>query len=127
MAPGVSILAAMMPKNEPGSIPFGKKPSEFALKSGTSMACPHVSGAAAFIKSVHRGWTSSMIRSALMTTGTSSRKIGSSAIFYLVVMCIFYFLQEVQVLLTHIFDLLRFLELLIYSSGMGLEMIDLGP
>ncbi|KAF3448761.1 hypothetical protein FNV43_RR09474 [Rhamnella rubrinervis] len=71
MAPGVSILAAMMPKNEPGNIPFGKKPSDFALRSGTSMACPHVTGAAAFIKSVHRGWTSSMIRSALMTTAST--------------------------------------------------------
>lgn len=79
MAPGVSILAAIMPKSEPGSIPSGKKPSEFALKSGTSMACPHVTGAAAFIKSVHRGWTSSMIRSALMTTGISSQKVESSA------------------------------------------------
>ncbi|XP_004514295.1 CO(2)-response secreted protease-like [Cicer arietinum] len=72
MAPGVSILAAMVPKSdEPGSVPIGKKPSLFGIKSGTSMACPHVSGAAEFIKSVHGRWTPSMIKSALMTTATT--------------------------------------------------------
>ncbi|ONI21188.1 hypothetical protein PRUPE_2G051800 [Prunus persica] len=70
MAPGVAILAAIAPKNETGTVPNGKKPSTFSIKSGTSMACPHVTGAAAFIKSVHRRWTSSMIKSALMTTAT---------------------------------------------------------
>ncbi|XP_061997957.1 CO(2)-response secreted protease-like [Rosa rugosa] len=70
MAPGVAILAAISPENESGSVPHGEKPSKFSIKSGTSMACPHVTGAAAFIKSVHRGWTSSMIKSALMTTAT---------------------------------------------------------
>ncbi|XP_056164746.1 CO(2)-response secreted protease-like isoform X2 [Syzygium oleosum] len=70
MAPGVAILAADIPKNDPGSVPFGMKPSKFSIKSGTSMACPHVTGAAAIIKSVHKEWSSSMIRSALMTTAT---------------------------------------------------------
>ncbi|KAL4275544.1 hypothetical protein AHAS_Ahas20G0117800 [Arachis hypogaea] len=70
MAPGVGILVAMIPKNdEPGSIPIGKKPSLFGIMSGTSMACPHVTGAAAFIKSVHEMWIPSMIKSALMTIG----------------------------------------------------------
>ncbi|KAM5551223.1 CO(2)-response secreted protease-like [Rosa sericea] len=70
MAPGVAILAAISPENESGSVPHGEKPSKFSIKSGTSMACPHVTGAAAFIKSVHHGWTPSMIKSALMTTAT---------------------------------------------------------
>ncbi|XP_050386974.1 CO(2)-response secreted protease-like [Argentina anserina] len=70
MAPGVAILAAISPKNESGTVPNGQKPSKFSIKSGTSMACPHVTGAAAFIKSVHHEWTSSMIKSALMTTAT---------------------------------------------------------
>lgn len=66
-APGVAILAAMLPKiNEA----VGDKPSEFSMRYGTSMSCPHVSGAAAFVKSVRRRWTSSMIKSALMTTDT---------------------------------------------------------
>jgi subtilisin family serine protease len=72
MAPGVSILAALIPKKE--NVPIGKKPSMFALRSGTSMACPHVTGAAAFIKSVHGSWSPSMIKSALMTTGTTRPK-----------------------------------------------------
>ncbi|KAF5186956.1 Subtilisin-like protease [Thalictrum thalictroides] len=67
-APGVGILAAMIPKVEIGSIPKGKKPSQFGIRSGTSMACPHVAGTAALIKSIHPTWSSSMIKSALMTT-----------------------------------------------------------
>lgn len=70
MAPGVGILAAVVPlSTEPGSVPIGKKPSLFSIKSGTSMACPHVTGAAAMIKLVHKSWSPSMIKSALMTTG----------------------------------------------------------
>ncbi|XP_030489278.2 CO(2)-response secreted protease isoform X1 [Cannabis sativa] len=77
MAPGVAILAAMIPQSdEPGAVPTGLKPSDFALKSGTSMACPHVTGAAAFIKSVRPKWTSSMIRSALMTTASEYNNMG---------------------------------------------------
>ncbi|PSS23915.1 CO(2)-response secreted protease [Actinidia chinensis var. chinensis] len=76
MAPGVAILAATIPNKEEGSVPNGRKPSPFALRSGTSMACPHVSGAAAFIKSVHHKWSSAMIKSALMTTATVSNNIG---------------------------------------------------
>lgn len=72
MAPGVGILAAARPVEEAGGdVPAGKKVSNFAIKSGTSMACPHVAGAAAFIRSVHRRWSPSMIRSALMTTATT--------------------------------------------------------
>jgi subtilisin family serine protease len=37
--------------------------------SGTSMFCPHVSGATAYIKSFHPTWSPAVIRSALMTTG----------------------------------------------------------
>ncbi|XP_054791110.1 CO(2)-response secreted protease-like isoform X2 [Prosopis cineraria] len=72
MAPGVAILAAIVPKSTaPGSVPPGERPSLFGLNSGTSMACPHVTGAAAFIKSVHKRWSPSMIKSALMTTATT--------------------------------------------------------
>ncbi|KAK8611350.1 hypothetical protein V6N13_131404 [Hibiscus sabdariffa] len=70
MAPGVAILAAVIPKVEQGSTLDQKKLAGYAIKSGTSMACPHVTGASAFVKSVHPKWTASMIRSALMTTAT---------------------------------------------------------
>ncbi|KAE8680510.1 Histone-lysine N-methyltransferase family protein [Hibiscus syriacus] len=47
MAPGVAILAAVIPKVEEGSTSICKKPPGYAIKSGTSMACPHVTGASA--------------------------------------------------------------------------------
>lgn len=67
MAPGVSILAATIPED---STVGGGKQGIYSIASGTSMACPHVAGAVALVKSVHSKWSSSMIRSALMTTGT---------------------------------------------------------
>ncbi|XAR58180.1 Tripeptidyl-peptidase II [Bertholletia excelsa] len=83
MAPGVAILAAMIPDAEESGFPsttekseaIASSPSIFAMKSGTSMACPHVSGAAAFVKSVHPTWSSSALKSALMTTATSWNNI----------------------------------------------------
>lgn len=78
MAPGVSILAATIPTADKEDVPAGKNPSPFAIKSGTSMACPHVAGAAAFVKSAHPGWSPSMIRSALMTTATTRNNLGQA-------------------------------------------------
>ncbi|KAG9444244.1 hypothetical protein H6P81_015584 [Aristolochia fimbriata] len=72
MAPGVNILAATVPTADAGEIPVGKKPSKFGIRSGTSMACPHVAGAAAFVKSQRPNWTPSMIKSALMTTAITT-------------------------------------------------------
>ncbi|CAA7022680.1 unnamed protein product [Microthlaspi erraticum] len=63
MAPGVLILAAVTPpENAKRSTPT------YGLRSGTSMSCPHVTGAAAFVKAFRPSWTPSMIKSALMTT-----------------------------------------------------------
>ncbi|KAL6009786.1 hypothetical protein ACLOJK_000215 [Asimina triloba] len=73
MAPGVAILASSVPPTD--GIPAGKKASGFSLRSGTSMSCPHVAGAAAFLKSARPNWTSSMIRSALMTTATLGNNV----------------------------------------------------
>lgn len=86
MAPGVLILAALPP-------PKTAKPStpEFGLRSGTSMSCPHVSGAAAFVKAHRPSWTPSMIKSALMTTGVASSSfafiyglLNSKTIFFII-------------------------------------------
>ena len=57
MALGVAILVATSPKTEPGNAPIRMKPSQFGIKDGTSMACPHVTGVASLVKSVHHGWT----------------------------------------------------------------------
>ncbi|KAG8662937.1 hypothetical protein MANES_01G158500v8 [Manihot esculenta] len=60
-APGLNILAAWSPA-------VGKM--HFNILSGTSMACPHVTGIAALIKAVNPSWSPSAIKSAIMTTAT---------------------------------------------------------
>ena len=70
----MAILAAMIPKSNIGDLLPGMKPSSFGIRSGTSMACPHVTGAMAFVKSIHPNWSYSMIKSALMTTGIMTQK-----------------------------------------------------
>ena len=67
-APGVNILAAWI-GNDTEEAPEGKDPPLFNLLSGTSMACPHVSGIAATVKAQNPSWSPSAIRSAIMTTG----------------------------------------------------------
>ncbi|KAI3467392.1 hypothetical protein Pfo_024055 [Paulownia fortunei] len=64
-APGIEILAAYPP---PSGDPSDKKFVNYSVLSGTSMACPHVAGAAAYVKSFHPNWSPSAIKSALMTT-----------------------------------------------------------
>ncbi|XP_047319710.1 subtilisin-like protease SBT4.6 [Impatiens glandulifera] len=62
-APGINILA-QSPEED-----FGKLvPKLYSIQSGTSMACPHVSGATAYVKSKHPDWSPSAIKSSLMTT-----------------------------------------------------------
>jgi subtilisin family serine protease len=68
IAPGLNILAAWPDKVGPSGIPSDQRKIEFNILSGTSMACPHVSGLAALLKAAHPEWSSAAIRSALMTT-----------------------------------------------------------
>nr|KYP46309.1 Subtilisin-like protease [Cajanus cajan] len=73
-APGVNILASWIGNDKEG-VPKGKKPSQFNIISGTSMACPHVSGLAATIKSQNPTWSASAIKSAIMTTATPKNNL----------------------------------------------------
>lgn len=67
-APGLNILAGWSPFSSPSLLRSDPRRVQFNIISGTSMACPHVSGIAALIKSVHGDWSPAMIKSALMTT-----------------------------------------------------------
>jgi subtilisin family serine protease len=65
-APGASILSSL----PPGQGTWG-------LLSGTSMATPHVAGAAALLKERHPTWTVDQIKSALEQTGDPVHDAGS--------------------------------------------------
>lgn len=68
-APGTFILAATGPASEIGAL----SQSNYASISGTSMASPHVAGAAALVKQAHPTWTPDMIRTVLQNTSTNLR------------------------------------------------------
>ncbi|GMI88076.1 subtilisin-like serine protease 2 [Hibiscus trionum] len=70
IAPGVNILAAWTDAVGPTGLESDPRKTEFNILSGTSMACPHVSGAAALLKSAHPDWSPAAIRSAMMTTAS---------------------------------------------------------
>ncbi|HEV7570254.1 MAG TPA: S8 family serine peptidase [Thermoanaerobaculia bacterium] len=61
IAPGVSILSSL-PGNNYGNL------------SGTSMASPHVAGAAALVKALHHDWTPAQVKLALMNNATFVRE-----------------------------------------------------
>ncbi|XP_052622992.1 cucumisin [Lactuca sativa] len=81
-APGVRILAAWPPVAPITEVEGDRRAVPFNMISGTSMACPHVSGIAAYIKTFNPTWSPSAIKSALMTTASAmSDKINTDAEF----------------------------------------------
>ncbi|PIA50402.1 hypothetical protein AQUCO_01300855v1 [Aquilegia coerulea] len=67
-APGVDLLAAWSPEAIPTVVGGDERSTKYNIMSGTSMACPHVTGAAAYVKTFHPDWSPAAIKSALMTT-----------------------------------------------------------
>ncbi|KAF8397397.1 hypothetical protein HHK36_016310 [Tetracentron sinense] len=69
-APGVEILAAWSPVGSPTNVSADTRSVKFNIFSGTSVACPHATGAAAYVKTFHPDWSPAAIKSALMTTAS---------------------------------------------------------
>ena len=69
MAPGIDILAAYTKLSSVSGDLEDNRFDVYNIISGTSMACPHVVAAAAYVKSFHPNWSPAAIKSALMTTG----------------------------------------------------------
>ncbi|XP_015967226.1 subtilisin-like protease SBT4.6 [Arachis duranensis] len=67
-APGVEILAAFSPNANPSGFPGDNRHVKYNIMTGTSMACPHVTGIAAYVKSFHPDWSPAAIKSSIMTT-----------------------------------------------------------
>ena len=75
-APGAQVLSSTLPE-------FAGSP--FAVFDGTSMATPHIAGAAALLLQRHPGWTPKQVKSALMSTAgqafsDTSRKTEASVL-----------------------------------------------
>lgn len=77
-APGVDILAAWSPISPPSIYYLDTRSVNFNIISGTSMSCPHASGAAAYVKALHPNWSPAAIKSALMTTGKKEHELYTS-------------------------------------------------
>lgn len=50
----------------------GRGPDAYRSLSGTSMAAPHVAGAAAVVKQRHPGWTAQQIKATLVSSARSA-------------------------------------------------------
>lgn len=72
-APGVEIVAAKAAGTEPGP-PVGE---QYVSLSGTSMATPHLAGAAAILLQQHPDWTGTQVKAALMASAKTSAGVGA--------------------------------------------------
>ncbi|KAK7374449.1 hypothetical protein VNO80_07879 [Phaseolus coccineus] len=71
-APGVNILASYSLFASASNLPSDtRRGFPFNVMQGTSMSCPHVSGIAGLIKTLHPDWSPAAIKSAIMTTAST--------------------------------------------------------
>jgi hypothetical protein len=77
LAPGTDILGAQTP-----DVANGVRGETFQYLSGTSMAVPHVAGAAALLMEAHPEWSPAAIRSALVTSARADvlREDGATSV-----------------------------------------------
>ncbi|RZC91772.1 hypothetical protein C5167_027847 [Papaver somniferum] len=78
IAPGVNILASWTGAVSPSELDVDPRRVEFNFQSGTSMACPHVSGLAALLRKAHPKWSPAAIKSAIMTTAYNLDNLGGN-------------------------------------------------
>jgi minor extracellular serine protease Vpr len=72
-APGVAVLAAVPPGSLLGAIGALEGTPNYAHVDGTSMASPHMAGAAVLVRQAHLDWTPDMVRTAFINTSTNLR------------------------------------------------------
>ncbi|CAL1370398.1 unnamed protein product [Linum trigynum] len=77
-APGLNILAAWSEASPPTKLSTDKRIVKYNIESGTSMACPHVAGLAALVRSLHPTWSSAAVRSAIITTAWMKNNMGEA-------------------------------------------------
>ncbi|KAL1360684.1 subtilisin-like protease Glyma18g48580 [Arachis hypogaea] len=71
-APGTNILAAYSLFASASDILVdGRRGFRFNVLQGTSMSCPHITGVAGLLKTLHPHWSPAAIKSAIMTTATT--------------------------------------------------------
>ncbi|XP_038700922.1 subtilisin-like protease SBT5.6 [Tripterygium wilfordii] len=77
VAPGLNILGAWSDASAPTREPNDHRKTKYNIRTGSSIAVPHVAAVAALLKAIYPTWSSAAIKSALMTTASMRNDVGS--------------------------------------------------